>query len=316
MKGGKNKVKNKLGKASPIVTVGIVVGILLLCVVAYGVYRQSVITEKDYTLGDCENEPYVDTEVFNEYSRSSLLGPTFKYVIGDEPAKTLTNESGGTAFSVGDKMTIFTTLTGYLDRVDEFTITKCGANQFTTYLSEADAITIDILDDRLNEVTDSATASETNITQGGADTSANFVIEVKGVRDKSTGQVLLTLEGNDTEIDDITIKPRTAGASVIDDNYNTDLSLFSAEGTAPVCKFAFVVDSVEDGGSDEYTLTATAESGEYLGTSGAYSGFLFVNAYAGQWFVDVDGSLKFGFEDDDGTLKYEQKASDHDGLFA
>lgn len=308
-------LKDKRGKGgSGMKVFYAILGIALVSAIVFGVYKMSF--SGGLTGNECEVEPYIDTSTFNEYSRSTALHPAYSYVLNGEPARTLTNGSAGTTFDKGDSVTIFSSLSGYLDKKEEFDIDSCGANKFTQYMSQADAITIDILDDRYNAVTDGvANTNAVNITDGGAETSANFVVEVKGVRDKSTGQVLLTMEVNDTEVDDITIKAKTSGAKVIDDSYSTDLTLFSAEGTAPTAKFAFVVDSVEDGGAEEYLFTATAETGKTLG-AGPASGPLYVNAYAGQWFIETDGSLQFGWEDKDGTLKYEQKSADHDALFS
>jgi len=303
---------------------GIFVGaLMILAVVALtGGFSQKAVgtPQEDIDLGIAcgDNPAYIDNATFNEYSRGTGVAVTYSYTIKDKVtnALTLTPGSSGTDFDVGDEVTILSSVSGYIDRIDTITIAKCGKNIFTNYISEADAITIDILDDRSNEVTDVATtASAVNITDGGAETSANFIVEVKGVRDKTTGQVLLTLELNDTEVDTLSISAKSAGAKVIDDSADTDLTLFSAEGTSPSVKFAFIVDEVKDGGAEEYLFTATAESGEALGAGDA-TGFLYVNAYAGQYFIDTDGSIQFGWEDKDGAVKYEQKSGDHDALFS
>ena len=311
-------MKHKKGASGLLIFILVLGIVAVVGSVAYLGTKQSVVQEETLKIQGCDNEPYIDNATFNEYSKGTSVGVTYKYVkkgAKDQIAKDLTPGSSGTKFQVGDELTIFTTASGYLDKVDDMTITECGANEFTNTIAQADCITIDILDNRNNQVTDSASGGAVNLSDGGAETSVDFVIEVKGARDKETGQVLLTLEGNDTELNDISIKPLTSGASVIDDSYNTDLGLFASEGTAPVQKFAFVVDSVNDGGYDQYSLTATAESGQTLGAS-ASSGFLYVNAYAGQWFVDTDGTLKYGWEDADKTAKYEEKAGDHDALFS
>ncbi len=321
LKGG-FKMK-KQGKGNTLAVFMVLLAVIVVGGVIYFGVSQNVTTERIIGAGGCEVESYLsENATFNKYSKSSEVVPSYSYVMLDDsgnptetPAKTLTLGSSGTKFEVGDNVRILASKSGYLDNTIDVEITKCGANDFTNYIAEGDAITIDILDDRLNEVTDSASGGATNLSDGGAETSVDFIIEVKGERDKETGQVLLTLEGNDTELDDITIKARTANAQVIDDDYTTDLTLFASEGTSPVAKFAYIVDSVNDGGSDEYLFTATAESGQTLG-SGASTGFLYGNAYAGKYFVDTDGSITFGWEDADGTLKYEQKATDHDALFS
>lgn len=304
-------------------TVAIVVAVLAVIVLGWMFVSNSIDGTAPVKVGDkvvCEIEPYIDNATFNEYSRGTGVAVTYYYTIdgSTDPARTLTPGSSGTTFDVGDKLTILSSASGYIDKIDSFTITQCGANKFSNYISEGDAITLSLVDDSGTALTNSASGGAVNITDGGAETNANFDVRIQGARDKSTGQVLLTLEGNDTEIDTMSISAKSAGAKVIEGTgtvYN-NLDLFVSEGTAPVAKFAFVVDSVEDTGAyDEYTISVDSETGETLG-AGDTTGFLYVNAYAGQYFVDTDGTIKYGWENSDGTLKYEQKATDYDALFS
>ena len=315
---------NKSGKQNTVAwMIGIVAIVALLIFVAYPMVSQSTSSktvEQIIASGGCDTEPYIANSTFNEYSRGTSVGVAYSYVLdrSDASARTLTPGNSGTTFSLGDKGKILSSLAGYIDQVDDFEITKCGANEFTNYVKEGDAITLALLTKNFATPTNIADASSAvNLTDGGASTSATFYIEVQGVRDKSTGQVLLTLEANSTEVDTISINADSAGAKVIESNSGVydGLDLFSAEGTAPSAKFAFVVDSAEDGAIDRYQMTVTAESGEALGASDA-TGFLHVNAYAGQWFTNPDGDFEFGWEDADGTAKYEQVASDSDALFS
>jgi len=318
------KIMNKSGKQNMVAwMIGIVAIVALLVFVAYPMISQNTsgnTVEQIIAAGGCETEPYITNNTFNEYSRGTGVGVVYSYVLdgSDASARTLTPGSSGTTFSIGDKGQILSVLTGYNDRVDNFEITKCGGNEFTNYISEGDTITLALLTKNFATPTNIADASSAvNLTDGGASTSATFYIEVQGTRDKSTGQVLLTLEANSTEVDTISINADSSGAKVIESNSGVydGLDLFVAEGTAPSTKFAFVVDSAEDGEIDRYQMTATAESGEILGAGDA-TGFLYVNAYAGQWFTNPDGEFEFGWEDADGTAKYEQKASDSDALFS
>jgi len=261
----------------------------------------------------CDTEPYMDNATFNSYSKGTGVAVTYSYVTeGNEAsARTLTPGSGGTAFNVGDKLTILSSASGYIDQVDKFTITKCGANSFTNYIYGADGGTVDILDQNFNAVSDDAGATGTvNIT--GSANPVNFVIRLDGVVKESTGQLYITVEGNDTEVDDMSISLKSGTGEVIDGDAPI-LDIFTAEGTAPTIKKAFIVKEILDGGQVDYNIKVTPESGMTLG-GGATTGFIYVNVYAGQWFIDTDGSLQFGWEDSDGTPKYETKFTDHDAL--
>lgn len=312
-------MKNKKGmKALGVVMVMVVVVVLIIGIILLVPKLQSVQNQEKIDLGVAcgDNEPYIDNYTYNAYAKGTSVSVTYSYSLdGGESTATLTPGSSGTKFAVGDVLKIFSTASGYLDSVEDFTITKCGSNKFTNYVYQADAITLDLLTLGLDELSDGVVAGNTvNITSTGTETSADFIARIKGVRDRSTGQVLLTFEVNDTEVDEMSIKANSAGAKVIDGDAPI-YDLFVSEGTAPVAKFAFIVDSVDDGGYDDYVVTTTSETGETLG-AGAVTGFVYGNAYAGQWFIDVDGSLQFGWENSDGTLKYEQVATDHDALFS
>lgn len=315
-------MKNKIGKGNAKWVFGTIGIILIVGLLGYMAFSQDISQPPTLIGGqvDCETEPYIENATFNEYSRGTGVGVVMSYVLdgSKDSARTLTPGSSGTTFNVGDSGKIISVLSGYIDRVDDFTITKCGGNKFTNYISQGDAITLEILDSSLVKVTDGVVATNAlNLTDGGAETSASFIVRIKGARDKSTGQVLITLEANATEMDTMSIIAKSSGAKVIESNSGVydGLDLFSAEGTAPTDKFAFIVDSVEDGDEDDYLISVTSESGEILGASDA-TGVLYVNAYAGQWFINPDGELEFGWEDEDGTAKYEQKSSDHEALFS
>lgn len=299
----------------------IVLGILVVGAIWYfgsNGTTQSAITKS--TTEKCEVEPYIDNATFDQYAKGTLLGMAYYYDLeGDNVgAVPLTPGTSGTKFQVGDKMKIFSTKAGNLDQVEDFTITNCGGNKFTSYVYVGDAITLDILSQNLVAVSDAATtASTVNLSDGGTANPLNFIIRLDGASKKNTGQILLTLEFNATEVDTVSISAKSANAKVIESNPTkySSLDLFVAEGTAPTDKFAFVVDEILDGGQADYNIKVTPESGVTMGAKGG-SGFVFGNAYAGQWFIDDDGSLKFGWEDSDGTLKYEQKATDHDALIS
>jgi len=319
----KSLLKDKAGKSSSKVGVIALVVILLASIVALAVVginkgwfvKQSVAGTGSGGIVDCgDNEPYIDNATFNQYAKGTSVGVTFYYTIEGEDAgaRTLTPGSSGTVFSVGDNLKIMSTASSYLDRVDDFTITKCGANKFTNYIYGADGGTVTILDQNYNTVTNSATGGAVNVSESA--NPVNFIVRLDGVVDESTGQLLITVEGNDTQIDDMTISGKSSDAKVIDGDYPTgNLNLFSAEGTAPSIKKAFVVDEILDGGQADYNVKLTPESGITIGAgTNLNTCAMYVNVYAGQWFVDTDGSLQFGWEDSDGTAKYETKFTDYD----
>jgi hypothetical protein len=293
-----------------IVVAGLVLGLFYV--------SQSSVQEQEYNeiTGCGDNEPYIDNSTFNEYAKSTAVAVTYYYTIeGDTTsALTLTPGSTGTKFSVGDKLKILSSASGYIDQIDEFTITKCGSNRFTNYVYQGDAITLTVLDQNSNVVTNNVAGGAVNLSDGGTANPLNFIVRLDGASDKSTGEIYLTIEGNDSEVDEFSISPKSASAVV--KNAKADiLDIFVAEGTSPTIRRAFVVGEILDGGQADYNIKATPESGVTMGST-AGGGFIYVNAYAGQWFVDTDGSLQFGWEDSDGTLKYEQVATDYDALIS
>ncbi len=313
-------IMDKKGKTSPFVWVVVMVALGL---VAYFGFFQST-GGINLNVGDrsCDdNAPYIDNSTFNEYAKGTGVAVTYSYALvgSSDPVRTLTPGSSGTDFHIGDKLKILTSASGYIDRVDEYTITQCGANKFTNFILGTDGGTIDILDQNLNAVTDSAvavTGGQVNLSDGGSANPLNAVLRIDGVVDKTTGQLLITIEANDSEVDAITLSAKSSGANIIDSEYPTgDLDLFTSEGTSPVIKRAFVVDEVLDGGQVDYNVKFTPESGVTMG-SNKESGFVFVNAYEGQWFVDTDGTIAFGWEDADGTAKHEGAFADHDALIS
>ena len=306
---------NKKGMGGVAITL---IALVIIVAIAGSVWlvSQSVTKQKVAVTG-CEVEPYVDNSTFNQYLKGTGVAVTYSYVIeGDETqARTLTPGTSGTAFAVGDKLKILSSAGSYIDRVDDFTITKCGANKFINYIYGADGGTVDILSQNLVAVTDGVTAGNAvNLSDGGSANPLNAILRLDGVVDESTGQLLITVETNDTEVDTVTISAKSAGAKVINTDYPTgNLNLFSAEGTAPSMKTAFVVDELLDGAQADYNIKFTPESGITMGAGDA-TGFVYVNVYAGQWFTDDDGSFQFGWEDSDGSVKYETAMADHDAL--
>jgi len=297
-----------------------VVGILGF--IAYNSAQQSQLGQTSAQIiaaGGCENEPYIDNNTVDFYLRGTAAAPAYKYVLDGEAgdvAKTLTMGSSGTKFSVGDKIIIFTTLANYLDSVEEFEVTSCGSNVFenTLYNSASGAAVLDILYES-TLVTDGTANNALNITgAASAGLSVTYTVRIDGITDDSSGDMLLTIEGNDTEISAIELTVDSGVASIIDsdsDGSLTALKLFAAEGTAPTLKKAFVIGPVNDGERAQYNVKLISETSEILGAADG-SLPLYHNLYAAQWFVDDDGTLQYGFEDSDGTLKYENKYGDHD----
>ena len=262
------------------------------------------------------NLPYIDAQTVNQYSQGTGVTVTYRYIIdgSGDPSSILTNGSNGDNFEIGDKLKIHSSATGFIDQVDEFTITQCGANRFRNKIKATDGGTIDILDQNYNAVTDGVTATAVNLSDGGSANPLNAILRIDGVVDETTGQLYITVETNDTEVDKVTITAKSSTAKVIDDDAPI-LDLFVAEGTAPSLKTAFIVDEVLDGGQADYNLKFTPESGVTMGAAPT-SGFVYVNAYEGQWFVDTDGTYQFGWEDADGTAKHEGAFTDHDALIS
>jgi len=272
---------------------------------------------------DCsDNEPYITNDTSNALAQSSKVSVTYMYATdtnGDgEPSPgenfiTLTPGSTGSKFAVNQKLIIFSSASNYIDKYDTFTITKCGQNLFSNLIYATDTGSLDLLDDN-TKVSDVSTAVGTlNISKSvTAGAPVDFTVRLTGKDDESTGQLLITVEHNDTETSDMTISESSANANVLNGDYSIDkLAFFVAEGTAPTLKKAFLVDEIIGAKTVDYLVNMEAESGLSIGGV-AVGDPVFVNVYSGQWFVDTDNTLKFGFANSDKTLKYEDVWSDHD----
>lgn len=274
-------------------------------------------------LVDCgDNEPYITNDTSNALAQSSKVSVTYMYATdtnGDEMPSAgegflaLTPGSTGSKFAVGQKLIIFSSAGNYIDKYDAFTITKCGQNTFSNLIYATDTGSLDLLDDN-TKVSDVSTAVGTlNISKSvTAGAPVDFTVRLTGKDKESTGQLLITVEHNDTETADMTISESSANANVLNGDYSIDkLGFFVAEGTAPTLKKAFLVDEIIGAKTVDYLVNMEAESGLSIGGV-AVGDPVFVNVYSGQWFVDADNTLKFGFANSDKTLKYEDVWDDHD----
>jgi len=323
------KKKHKRGSATQIM-VSVLVVILVLGLAGFGYYmgtkktspQDSTSTPEGTGSGgivDCgDNEPYITNDTSNALALSSKVAVTYYYAMdkngngepdAGETFLTMTPGSSGSKFAVGDKLIIFSSATDYIDKYDSFEIKKCGQNTFSNEIYATDKGTLDLIDDSVR-VSDVSTAVGTlNVSKStSAGSPVSLVVELTGKEDESTGQLLITAEFNDTEASDMDLSEKSANAKVLDDDYEI-LNFFTAEGTAPTLRSAFLVDEIIQAKTVEYTLSINPESGMSIGGQASP---LFVNVYSGQWFIDDDNTLQFGFISSEKTNKYEDKWVDHD----
>jgi len=223
--------------------------------------------------------------------------------------------ASGTEFEKGDDVVLLIGGANYINKTVEIKNLKCGVNRVSADIYATDSGALDLLDDTLNKVTDDAIGGATNITS--ASGSLSFIVDLRGVTDQYTGDLLVTLEGNDTQIDTFEV----SGNNIIDAEFGegTTYTLFSAEGTSPTVKMAFVVGGLLSGRNinEKYTVTLNPEAGKTIG-AGTLTSKIYANVYSAQACVDiVDGKSVFRercWEDTRGTLMAEDTWTDHDAL--
>ena len=292
LKGGKNMLKDKKGKTSPIMMVLAIVGIGLLLAVTYGLYNMSVSGGDKTDITTCADS----TGILTVNSISAIpggtapTGPTITAGIDGGPVAT-TVTSGTTTFPVGSDLKVLVSDTDSIDRSFDF-VMPCGGYTLPgeLYYSSSDNPSISIWNDDGNKMSDNVLGGATNQTvlTSGETLVAN--VEFQGTNTESSGDGVYVVElGSSANITSITLGnlPTVEVPSV---------HVLQSAGSKAV---AFKVPAIVGADKKTYPLSIVLGSGKKL------SGGVYTDWYASQEFIDDDLTIKSGVEDSDGTATYE-----------
>ncbi len=274
---------------------------LLIVVLAGGFYMLSTensqtgsIEEKEAT-GDCNIAPSVALSMFNEDGDKlgTAVTPTTTYVIQNGKylgAKVLNTST----FGFGDKIEILASASNYLDTVVTVESLKCGSNSVIGYMAATDVSSFSIKNtDGTAVLSDTAVGGAVN--QSSSATVMTFPIRMDSKNDESSGDLVIIIETNSSEVDSITMSGLGGAAG-------TDMPEYDDQFSGSSISEAFNVPAVKDGASVSGTFQLTPESGK---TIGAVLTPVYVTALSKQSFVDDNGSFGYGVEDASGDSKYE-----------
>ena len=163
---------------------------------------QKELTEK--TLADCNVAPTVTWTGLNKENPGTTVSVNGNARINDKFFGPVTSGTSGTTYHHGDMLDLLIGAPNFINTtVEDFGPLECGDNKLTVELYATSAMTLDILDQNYNAVTDNANGGATNISNSASN--IPFIIRLNGVKDESSGKLLVTVETNTTNADDITI---------------------------------------------------------------------------------------------------------------
>lgn len=263
-------------------------------------------------LNDCQTEPYIDYTAEDPYSGGSV-SVGVQAIVDGAYVGTFTLGSSGTKVAIDDEVKLLIGDNNVINRTVDVTIKTCGSNRVIgdqTEVLKTSAVTLTVLDQNLNALQDSSAGAGSTGNVTSASGVVTFVVRLRGTSDESTGDLLVTYEGNDTQIDDFQV----TGPDLIDGDFREAIGykLFASEGSTPVFKGAFIVGALLDGQQADYYVGLEPESGVTIGED-TLSTANFVNVYSAQACVEDDNTfLERCWETDRGTSKYEDKSTDFD----
>ena len=319
----KNILESKNKKGAMGVVAWIVIVVLLLSILGVGIWKvsQAVTGDKEFKEAEiqkCELAPIITSSGLNAFKPGTsvtLTGTTAR--LNGEYIGAIT--SGTTVFNYGDKVDLLMGAADHLNITYPTITMKCGENKAIGKLYGTDAGTLEIYDITYTAPTDGVSDNAINITSVAG--TVDFIVGLRGTQDDYTGILLVTVEGNTTQVDEFTVSAKSANGKVIDGNYPVaDLALIATdEFSGSSIKYGFLVEGLLDGAYAEYQVSIIPESGAQIG-EGTNAAPFYVNVYSSQAGIEIDGTFLSGladesmFEDEDGTVIYEDKWTDHDFL--
>ncbi len=241
---------------------------------------------------DCDSDPVISFSAVDALAGGTSFTPVVYARVNGAYMGAVTD--GTTKFTKGDQVDLLFTHGSYIDVIKSALVMGCGTNRVTAsmYANGTDTTPFSIYNSGNSLLTDSA-AGGTN--QSAITTSADLEMRIAIDQDKSSGDMVIVVEGtNTTQIDRLIISgfPGVTKVSVPD--------FYSVAAAGSVVE-AYQISPINDGSTATGFLKISAESGQTVDKTAVY-----VTGYIPQAFVDDDGTYKTGIEDSDGTTKYQQ----------
>lgn len=207
-----------------------------------------------------------------------------------------------TSYAVGTQLEILWSASDYIDAITTVTV-PCGGKVFTANLEAAQLpnATTDswniYTSNGLSELTDSTLGGATNASAISAGGSATYKVTMQGVREKTTGDMIVVLEHvNTTAVDRLTLTGLGGATEVAVPSLYT----VSAAGAKA---YAYRIPAI-DGNAEVSGLIGVEQK-----TGQQYAGAILVTLYSEQAFEQYGGnSYAVGVENNQGTAKYEATA--------
>lgn len=214
---------------------------------------------------------------------------------------TVVNGSATTSYGVGEKLTVLYRAPNFINDVSEEMTVACGQTSMPSKdLFATSTNTFRVFNTLSVAVTDSATGGLVN--QTGSANPISMQIQIEGTVKESSGDLLIIVETNSTEVDEIRLSGLTSVTPGIVPQSHTQE--FSGNSVLQ----AFNVEAIVDDGSNllvSGTLTLTPENGITIGSDTIACTPVHITALSKQAFEDTDGTYQFGVEDDDSTTQFE-----------
>lgn len=165
------------------------------------------------------------------------------------------------SLSKGASLDVLATATNYLNAENKIAKLDCDSNDLPLEFVPYQIPTYSIYDDSYNLLTDGATAV-TLVNVSASANQINLQVKINGVPDKSTGDMLFTVDfSNKTEVTSSGVSLSCAGSKRVDNP-----TWFTVAGTGSAVA-SFVIPAIVDGGSKTCTLTLSPESGQTIGSN-------------------------------------------------
>jgi hypothetical protein len=298
-----------MAKTSKTVIVFGLVGLALLAVLAYAAVANTqlqapVVDDEGNVIIDVQcgdNEPYIDLTVLNRLNKGSEVTVGVDATVNGVRKGSVTLSSQ--KFNVNDNVKLLLNATGYIDKVIETKITKCGQNDVSTTIdaSTAAGVSFDMWQ-KSTDLTDAVVGGANNATGIAAGGSDVYTLYVKGADNAVTGDLVYVIElGSTQNVSSITMVD-SAGNELVD----ADVPNFYADTISSAYKDAFIIPSFDNAVEKEFSITVSLVTGKLI------SGAVYTTAYAKQAFVDNDGSYKVGVTNTDNTATQYEWTDDVD----